>query len=140
ITTAGYSFTASIEGAPTSWGPPHVTTVSSNFLETMGIPVIAGRGFSSGDRKGAPEVSVVNETFVRAYFPGVNALGQHFSVEGDPNPITIVGIMRDSKFNSVRNFAMPIAYVPYEQYPMPFYQLYIRTDGSKEARPLLSSA
>jgi putative ABC transport system permease protein len=140
IMSSAYSFTVSIEGAPESWGPPHVSTVSASFLDTMGIPILAGRGFNSGDRKGSPVVSVVNETFARAYFPGVNALGQHFTVPDDPTPITVVGIMRDFKFANVRSGTPPTAYVAFEQFPTMFYQMYIRLDGSaKQAMPLLSN-
>jgi predicted permease len=128
-----YSWSAAIEGAPESWGPPHVDTVSANFLDTFGIPVVAGRGFSAEDRKGAPAVSVVNETFARAYFPGENALGKHFSVKGNPNPINIVGITRDLKLFNLRQFAQPVAYVTFEQFPSRFSTVHFQVDGSVPA-------
>jgi len=135
-----FNWSVAIEGAPASWGPPHVTTVSANFLDTVGIPVVAGRGFNAGDRKGSPAVSVVNETFARAYFPGRDAIGEHFTVEGYPSAITVVGIMRDSKFWNLREYAQPVAYVPFEQFPYWFYEMYFRVDGSLRATlPLLQS-
>jgi len=135
-----FSWSVAIEGAPESWGPPHVDTVSANFLDTFGIPVVAGRGFTAEDRRGAPAVSVVNETFARAYFPGENALGKHFSVQGNPIPINIVGIMRDLKFFNLRQFAQPVAYVAFEQFPSRFGTVHFRVDGSVPALlPLVRS-
>jgi predicted permease len=135
------SFTVAIEGAPESWGPPHVSTVSASFLDTFGIPVIAGRGFSPEDRRGAPAVSVVNEKFASAYFPGENALGKHFSVEGNPSPIIVVGITRDLKFSNLRSYAMPVAYVTFEQFPTRFGSLYLKVDGSvPSVLPMVRSA
>ncbi|MGH9645498.1 MAG: ABC transporter permease, partial [Bryobacteraceae bacterium] len=141
ITTAlKYSWTAAVDGAPDSWGPPHVSTVSANFLDTMGIPILAGRGFIAEDRQGAPPVSVINETFARAYFAGQDPLGKHFTVEGVQSPIMVVGIMRDAKFYNLRQFPMPVAYVPFEQFPDRFYSVYFRVDGSVSAAlPLLQS-
>jgi predicted permease len=89
------SFSAVVEGASGGWGPPHTQTVSANFFDTFGMPVVAGRGFTSEDRKGGAAVSVVNETFVRAYFPEGDALGKHFTADGYSLPITVVGITRD---------------------------------------------
>jgi predicted permease len=133
------SFTAVVEGASGSWGPPRTQTVSANFFDTFGIPVVAGRGFTSEDRKGGSAVSIVNETFVRAYFPEGGALGKHFTVDGYSLPITVVGITRDLKFD-LRAFSQPRAYVTYEQFPNRFSEVYFRVDGSaSKALPLLQS-
>jgi predicted permease len=140
MSIAANPISVAIEGAPESWGPPHVETVSTNFLETLGIPIVAGRGFNADDRRGAPAVSVVNETFARAYFPGPNVIGKYFTAKDNPSAITIVGIMRDSKFFNLRGFAPPVAYVTLEQFPTMFFQLYFRVDGSvPAAMPLVQS-
>ena len=48
---------------------------SADYFTVMGIPIVAGRGFSDGDRAGAPPVAVVNEAFVRLYLKGTTGLG-----------------------------------------------------------------
>lgn len=55
--------------------------VSNNYLEALGVPLVASRGFGSDDRSGAPLVAVVNEAFARRYFPGQSPIGLRFGIE-----------------------------------------------------------
>jgi predicted permease len=90
--------------------------ISPNFFDVMGIPVVAGRGFTERDTATSPKVVVINEAAGRKYFPGENPLGHHFG----SNPETVadlevVGVLRDAKYNSVRDEAPPTMYQPYLQ-------------------------
>ena len=90
--------------------------VSPNFFEVMGIPLITGRGFTDRDTENAPKVVVINETAVRKYFPNENPIGRRFGYSVETSGQTeIVGVLRDAKYNSVRDSAPPTMYVPYLQ-------------------------
>jgi predicted permease len=92
--------------------------VSPNFFETMEMPLLQGRGFAARDNETAPKVAVINQTAVRKFFPNESPLGQRFgsSVETS-NQIEIIGVLKDAKYNSVREPAPPTMYVPFSQRP-----------------------
>jgi predicted permease len=141
------SFVVDVPGAAGSPGrPARVETVSTNFLETLGIPVVAGRGLLADDHQGAPLVAVVNETFARAYFRGESALGKVFSSRpagsgATPTEVRIVGVVRDIKDHDLRDSPLPMAYVTFEQFPMLFFDVLVKIDHPGEAMlPLVRSA
>ncbi len=72
-------------------------TVSAGYHELMGIPLLEGRGFTEGDRKGAPGVAVVNEAFVRRFFPNGSAVGRRVSLGIGEPWMEIVGVTRNVK-------------------------------------------
>jgi predicted permease len=90
--------------------------ISTNFFEMMEIPIVVGRGFNARDNETAPKVVVINEAAAKKYFPNENPVGQHFgsSIE-TTNQLEVVGVLKDAKYNSVRDPAPPTMYVPYYQ-------------------------
>jgi predicted permease len=90
--------------------------VSPSFFETMEIPLLVGRGFTARDVDGAPLVTIINEAAARKHFPNESPLGRRFgsSIE-DAGKLEIVGVLRDAKYNSVRDAVLPTMYVPYRQ-------------------------
>jgi putative ABC transport system permease protein len=95
--------------------------VSPRFFETLRTPLLAGRNFNDGDTKSAQLVAVVNETLARKFFPKGDALGKYFRIEPDPGkpapPIQIVGLVKDAKYESLREEAHATAYFPIAQIP-----------------------
>ena len=90
--------------------------VLPNFFDTMGIPLLAGRGFTEHDDDKAPKVVILNSAAVRKYFPDENPLGRRMGGSPEENATTeIVGVVRDVKYNSVRDEVPPTMYVPYRQ-------------------------
>jgi predicted permease len=90
--------------------------VLPNFFDIMGIPVLTGRGFTEHDDDKAPKVVILNSAAVRKYFPGENPLGQRIGGSPEENAtMEIVGIVRDVKYNSVREDVPPTMYVPSRQ-------------------------
>ena len=82
--------------------------VGPTFFHTMGVPILAGRDIAITDVAGAQRVAVVNETFVKKYLANTNPLGHQI---GRPKSRrVIVGVVQDSKYNSVDEEAMPMAY------------------------------
>ena len=104
--------------------------VSPNFFEMMGIPVVLGRGFSPRDNETAPKVVVINEAAAKKYFPNENPVGQRYgsSVENS-SQLEIIGVLRDAKYNSVREPAPPTMYVPYLQARPSSAVIEVRTAG-----------
>jgi predicted permease len=101
-------------------GPPTTTSmqvrrlrVSESFFATLGIPIVNGRAFDDADAPDAPKTVVVNESFVRLYLQGGDAIGLAFRMwEADWR---IVGVCKDVKYGTVREAPEPTAYFPYKQ-------------------------
>lgn len=95
--------------------------VSTGYFETLRMPLLAGRNFTSDDTPAAPQVAIVNQTLARRFFPGVNPLGKTFRIDdtgGQPGPpIEVVGVVRDSKYASAREETDPSAFFPAAQVP-----------------------
>jgi predicted permease len=94
-----------------------VPWVSDHYLQTLGIPLVAGRYFSSNDSLTATKVAIVNETFARHYFGNAeSALGHHVMRPQRPETDSIIiGVVRDAKHVTVRDPAMATAYRPFVQ-------------------------
>ena len=90
--------------------------VSDGFFETMEMPMVTGRGFSPRDGQDAPKIALINEAAVRRYFPNQSPIGHRFGPSPEQNgQFEIVGVVRDAKYNSLREPAPPTMYVPYLQ-------------------------
>ena len=102
--------------------------VAENFFEAMGLPLLAGRAFSASDGQTAPKVAVVNQTAVQRNFDGKSPIGlrfgQSFETSGE---IEIVGVVRDAKYNSLRDAAPATMYVPYRQQRLAAMTFELRT-------------
>jgi putative ABC transport system permease protein len=80
-------------------------SISTDYLETLGVPLLRGRAFTRADGAGSPPVALVNEAFAARYFPGESALGQrieigryrdrYFRPELDIGGTEIVGVVGD---------------------------------------------
>ena len=96
---------------------PRFLAVSPGFFATMQIPLVGGREFTAGDiTPGVPTAVIVNQAFARQFFPGEDALGKRFErmVDDDANygAQEIVGVVRDSKYNNLRETSAPTIYQP----------------------------
>ena len=91
--------------------------VSANYLQTMNIPLRAGRYFDTRDNANSMAVVIINETMARQYWPGQNALGRRFNI-GDPNDgpwAEIVGIVADVRQMGLDEPVKAEMYMPYQQ-------------------------
>ncbi|HYK36358.1 ABC transporter permease [Alloacidobacterium sp.] len=91
--------------------------VGTDFFQTYKIPLVAGRGFNATDTETSPKVAIVNQMLVKQFFPDTNPIGKTFKI-GDhdyPEHIEIVGICKDTKYDSIRRDMPPTFYVPYRQ-------------------------
>jgi ABC-type antimicrobial peptide transport system permease subunit len=87
--------------------------VGPRFFETMGIPILAGRDIESGDDGNRPTVVAISENVGRRYFPGEDPIGRRLLL-GDA-PATIVGVVKDVRYSSLRRDAPLMIYRPFRQ-------------------------
>ena len=92
--------------------------VTDGFFAAMGTPLLAGRDFDARDRLGAVPVVIVNEALAKKFFHGTSPLGKYYRLVEHDNlgaPIQIVGVVKDAKYEELREEALPAAYLPLSQ-------------------------
>ncbi len=108
-----------VSGRPVETEAVRVQTnhVGANFFQTMGIPILQGRGFDVHDTPASPKVAVVNRALARQFFPNENPIGQTFEADGDEvnAPVQIVGIAADTRYADLRSETPATFYLPYAQ-------------------------
>ena len=123
----------------------YVMPVGPDFFQTMGIPLVKGRIFTKAeDRATAPKVVVVNEEFVRKYFPNENPLGKVITL-GITHTVTadtsssytsggeIIGVVRNVKQRGLASEDFPASYVPYGTFPIGDISMLVRSSASVAA-------
>jgi predicted permease len=96
-------------------GRAAVNDVAANFLDTLEIPILRGRGLTRQDDERAPKVAVINEALAREYFANEDPIGRRFGVDGPERQVEIVGIAQDAKYFELRGEMPPTVYLPYFQ-------------------------
>src|SRR3954468_269359 len=91
--------------------------IGPDYFATFGIPLAAGRAIDRRDRAASPRVVVINETAARALFDGAAAIGRRLKPFDEE--LEVVGVARDTKYDSVRKAVVPTMFIPYAQ-PTPF--------------------
>jgi predicted permease len=102
---------------PGKWKSADKNEVGNNFLQAMGIPILAGRGFGPQDTASSTLVAVINLSLARQRFAGVNPVGKRFRF-GDVEKndwIQIVGICGDTHYDKLRDDPPPQFFLPYAQ-------------------------
>jgi len=114
---------AAADGTVPPTGEVYYHNVRENFFATMEIPLLLGRTFTAQDDLHAPKVAVVNQTFAREYFPEENPIGKRFSFDiAKPDPIEIIGLVKDAKYTSQR-----------EETPATMYRSWLQTPGATDS-------
>jgi putative ABC transport system permease protein len=104
----------SINGGPSNGILAYMRAVSPGWLDAMKITLIDGRDFRPADTH--PGVALVNETFAKTYFDGVDPVGKTFDLatdEGARLPYEVVGYVRDVRYRDLREPILPQFYVPF---------------------------
>jgi predicted permease len=95
----------------------HYNAVSSQYFETMRIPLLRGRGFLDSDGPTSPYVAVINEVMADKYWHGEDPLGRHFVDTDDPkHSIEVVGVVKNSRYGDLYGPYWPYIYVPLAQH------------------------
>jgi putative ABC transport system permease protein len=111
----------------------YINDIAPGYFATMRTPLLEGRDFNQRDTGEVPRVAIVNQALARKFFPGADPLGKTFrryaTATTLSEPIEIVGIARDAKYESLREDFPPTAYFPLAEMPgeMKRTHLLIRT-------------
>jgi len=131
-----WSLSAAVSDPAERIAMAHMRTVSAGYFEAMGIRLLAGRLIDDADRDGSEPVALVNRAFVDRYMRGHDPLGVRIS-PGEPEAdesdwITIVGVVGDVRFRSLRHEAEPEIYLPTFQLPVDWGHLVVRAAGPRD--------
>src|SRR5499426_2730041 len=124
------------DGRIRATGESYILYGRENFLETMEIPLLAGRAFKHQDDERAPKVVVVNQTFASKFFPNESPIGKRFTLDvKKPDELEIVGLVKDAKYARQRDHAPPTMYLPWRQAAtvMPEANFELRAAGDPRA-------
>jgi predicted permease len=136
----GSSGSFQIEGRITPQGQssPHGDrwVATSDYFKTLGVPLVRGRYFEERDTPEAPQVTIIDETLARKYFPNEDPVGKRITFQGGPNnPIwrEIVGIVGHVKHRGLDGESRVQYYMPHHQLTTPNLFLVARTNGDPTA-------
>jgi putative ABC transport system permease protein len=137
--SGGAVYAFAIEGKPEP--PPNLVVdaeyraVTTGYFDTMGISLVRGSLFTEEHKQGTPDVTIINETMARKFWPGEDPIGKRINL-GDPKTtpwLTIIGIVQDVRQKALDMEPYPQMYAPYAQFPTRSMTLVARTHGSPSA-------
>ena len=116
------------------WPEVEFRRAMHDYFETMGIPILRGRGFTPSDLPSAPPVVVINQTMARQLFGAEDPIGKRFRYGGPASPlISIVGVIGDVRHTGLEAPPAPEMYTYYLQNPPTNPFIVIRTTGDPSA-------
>lgn len=118
LTGRGWRLSVSVEGfdpGPDADDGARFNEIGPRYFQTLGIPLVAGREFTSADRGPAPTVAIVNQAFARKFGLGRDAVGKYMALGDDELNIEIVGLVSDAKYHEVKQDVPPQFFFPYRQ-------------------------
>ncbi|HEY3742934.1 MAG TPA: ABC transporter permease [Bryobacteraceae bacterium] len=113
--------------------------VDAGFFHLLNIEIKSGRAFTDDDRAGSRRVAVVNEQFVKTYWPGQNPIGKRIRLDSATGPqAEVVGVAKTGHYLAVNEAPAPFVYLPYEQNPRSRMTLVVESvgDAAGLAKPL----
>src|SRR5215471_432180 len=107
--------------------------VTPNFFETLRIPLVSGRNFTTSDRKDTTPVAIVNEAMAKQFWSNESAVGKRFHFFGETMLREVVGVVRNTVVNAIGEESQPLAYLPMTQDYSAAVTMQVRTSGLPEA-------
>ena len=113
----------------------HINLVDSAYLETLGVPILEGRGLDRRDRRGAPGAAVVNRTLAESVWPGESALGKAFVLPSSSRPeergqrFEVVGVVADHRYGGIGDPPDSLVYFPLAQRPRDRVTVFLRAEA-----------
>ena len=118
VRDGGWQGSVAIEGRPDLAGANRPSalwrTASPDYLRTLGLEVIDGRGFTPADRSGGDEVALVSASFARRIWPNESAVGKRLTVAGQLR--TIVGVVEEARMTNMMGEIPSVVYMPHAQF------------------------
>lgn len=113
----------------------HLAAISPEHFETLGIPMLLGRGFTTGDHRNSLKVAILNETAAKFYLGNTNPIGHKIKFTNYPgNPsYEVVGVVRSTIHDNVRQPAARFIYLPIPQSVEPIRRLALAVRGDGDA-------
>ena len=105
----------------------HYQMITPGYIRAMGIPLLSGRAFTDADRPGSPDVVLVSESIARRFWPDGDAVGKRIGYPWPSPWLTIVGVVKDVKVDSLNSGPTTAVYRPFAQSPIPAMTVVIRT-------------
>lgn len=134
----GNTTVVNVEGDPIP--PPgqeleaNIRTVSENYFQTLGVPVISGREFDSRDKADAPQVVIIGKTMADRLFAGRDPIGRRLKYSGiEAPPLNIVGVVGNVKITGLDQETRPVIYYPFRQSSSTLANLVVRTNADPNA-------
>lgn len=125
IVPEGFEFTEGRDGATISGAE-----VGEDYFETLGLPLLRGRGFRAADDSDAPRVAIVNELVADRYWPGQDPIGRRFRLDDGGGPwVEIVGVAKNSKYSFITEPPQEFIYLPHKQRPPRPMILFVHSAG-----------
>lgn len=103
--------------------------VSDRYFETMGTPILRGRGIQSTDTATSPRVAVINEFMVDKYWPHQDPIGKRFRMVGSNDWLQVVGVAKDGTYLAFGEPRLSFFYMPMAQEPPKRMTLLVETPG-----------
>ena len=102
-----------------SLDPIYFNAITPGYFRTMGIGLVGGRDFTTGDVPGAPRVAIVSASLARRLFPDGNVIGRFVSIgrHASRQNLEIVGVASDVKYQRLEEPVRAVAYLPSAQLP-----------------------
>lgn len=133
-TRAGVFMGMSIDGVPPGDAPPVVNTLvtSPDYFDTVQMRIVRGRQFGAADAAASRPVAIVNEALVKRLFGGADPIGRLIGTGFDGlKPVReIVGVVADAHDRGLHTDPYPTAYLPFEQFSLPYASIAVRTSGA----------
>lgn len=129
-----------IQGYQSPAGQPSPTSiynvVSTDYFNTMRIPIVRGRLFTAADDDKTQYVAIISEKMAKRFWSSQDPIGRKFKIGGDPGHwIQVVGIAKDSRFQGATGPIGPFFFLPFEQHHAmkPHQTLQVRTAATPAA-------
>ncbi|HEU5478855.1 MAG TPA: FtsX-like permease family protein, partial [Candidatus Tumulicola sp.] len=117
-------------------------TATGGYFKAMGIPVVAGRVFDASDRAGGPEVAVINAALAHKQWPNGDAIGKAIefgNIDGDLTPMTIVGIVGDTREEDLAAEPASSVYVDFDQRPGNSNEMFVIMAANNEGSAIAAA-
>lgn len=113
--------TVEVEGYVNPPGQPtpvaFYNVISTDYFKTMGISRLQGRTFTEADDQNAQYVGIINEATAKKFWPSLDPIGRTYKIGADPkHSITVVGVVKDSRYQGVTGTINPYFYMPFAQH------------------------
>ena len=127
----GFQIEGQPELSPADQPTTDVRVTGENYFETMRIPVLRGRVFTSDEAREDRKVVVINETLARKHFPGEDPIGRRITIEmkNENEPSEIIGVVGDAQYAKLEGEPRAMVYWAHPTLAFSAMSLVARTDG-----------